>query len=203
MGEPIVSDRLSVIGPPVLVKPDTGSMVKDPSASIAPGEGTTLRWSDIHYTIKKVDPKTKEVEEKVLLHTMSGNALPGELFAILGTSGAGKSTLLDVLSGRLVSNDLKGMLMTNGHPVTNKGAYRKMTGYVMQSDALFPLLTVRETMRFAAYLRVQNKTRAEKDEIAEQTIALLKLENAATTIIGDENNRGLSGGQKRRVSIGE
>ena len=79
-------------------------------------------------------------------------------------------------------------------------AFRKETGYVMQSDALFPLLTVRETIRYAAYLRVHGKTRAECNEIAEHTIRELKLTKVVDTIVGDDDNRGLSGGEKRRVS---
>jgi ATP-binding cassette subfamily G (WHITE) protein 2 len=106
------------------------------------------------------------------------------------------------LSARLESQDLTGSLKTNGNTV-NKIAFRKETGYVMQSDALFPLLTVRETLRFAAYLRVHNvKSREEKNKIAEETLQLLRLEDCADTIIGDNDNRGISGGQKRRVSIG-
>lgn len=71
----------------------------------------------------------------------------------------------------------------------------------MQSDALFPLLTVRETIRYAAYLRIQDKTIQEKNDIADSIIKLLRLEKCADTIIGDDDNRGLSGGEKRRVSI--
>lgn len=159
---------------------------------------TVLSWEKISYSIlNKDDPSGK----KVLLQPMSGEARPQQLLAIMGSSGAGKSTLLDVLAGRLESSSLEGSLLTNGKHV-NKRQYRKITGYVMQSDALFPLLTVRETFQFAAYLRVSDKTVAEKNEIAEKTMQLLHLEDSAETIIGDDQNRGLSGGQKRRVSIG-
>lgn len=167
--------------------------------------GVRLSWDDISYsvTMKKKDEKgvADVVERKTLLHPMSGEALPGEILAIMGPSGAGKSTLLDVLSARLDSTHLKGTISANGTPV-NKASFRKMSGYVMQSDALFPLLTVRETFRFAAYLRIAHRTREEKNARAEESIQLLRLEKAADTIIGDDVNRGLSGGEKRRVSIG-
>ena len=52
----------------------------------------------------------------------------------------GKSTLLDVLAGRLDSIQCKGTVCVNGNPIDLK-SYRKETAYVMQSDALFPLLT--------------------------------------------------------------
>ena len=116
-----------------------------------------------------------------------------------GTSGAGKSTLLDVLAGRLVSKDLSGSILTN-NKVMDKEVFRKQSGYVMQSDALFPLLTVRETIQYAAYLRCTG-TVEEKNNFAETTIKLLKLDDCADTIVGDNDNRGISGGQKRRVSV--
>lgn len=165
-------------------------------------KGTVLEWIGIDYTVP-IPEASRTVDgpkEKVLLHNMSGIARPGELLAIMGTSGAGKSTLLDVLSGRLESNLLKGTLTASGVPV-DKRSFRKETGYVMQSDALFPLLTVRETIRYAAYLRIQNKTVQEKNETAEDIIKLLRLEKCADTIVGDDDHRGLSGGEKRRVSI--
>lgn len=114
---------------------------------------------------------------------------------------SGKSTLLDVLACRLESNALFGNVLCNGS-VVDKRSFRKETGYVMQNDALFPMLTVRETIRFAAYLRIANATRQEKNEIADKTITLLRLDDCADTIVGDNDNRGISGGQKRRVSIG-
>lgn len=181
------------------------------------GDGVTLKWSNIKYTVT-ID---KSGQTKDVLSNLAGTALPGELLAIMGTSGkscmeiiltgeglmsfffvgAGKSTLLDVLAGRLDSDGLSGEITTNGLPI-NKSVFRKESGYVMQSDALFPLLTVRETFQYAAYLRVHNKTTAEKKEIANKIIQLLRLERCADTAVGNDKIRGISGGEKRRVSIG-
>ena len=91
-------------------------------------------------------------------------------------------------------------MTTNGLPI-NKAVYRKQTGYVMQSDALFPLLTVREAIRYAAYLFCKNKSRTEKDAAVEEIISLLRLESCADTRVGNDETRGISGGEKRRVSI--
>jgi ABC-type multidrug transport system ATPase subunit len=114
----------------------------------------------------------------------------------------GKSTLLDILAGRLVdAKGLKGHITVNGSLV-NKKTFRKESGYVMQSDALFPLLTVRETFRYASYMRVPNKSRQEQRDIADTLIKLLRLDSCADTIIGNDQVRGVSGGEKRRVSIG-
>ena len=131
---------------------------------------------------------------------MSGRADPGEMLAIMGTSGAGKTTLLDILAGRLISKNLTGHILTNDRPV-NYSTFRKQSGYVMQSDALFPLLTVKETLHYAAHLGIQGKTYAEREAAANSTMMLLRLEHVQDTIIGDDLTRGLSGGEKRRVSI--
>lgn len=154
-----------------------------------------LDWMNISYCTSG-----KDGQKKVLIHPMSGSAAPGEMLALMGTSGAGKSTLLDILAGRLVSDNLTGQIMANNR-IVNFNTFRKQSGYVMQSDALFPLLTVKETLYYAAHLRIQGKTYAEREAIAESTMKLLRLEHVQNTIIGDELNRGLSGGEKRRVSI--
>jgi len=177
----------------------------------------TLSWERLTYSI--VD---KEKQSKTLIHPMSGEARPGgkhfrtvppsrprhslprarptEMLAIMGTSGAGKSTLLDIIAGRLVSSNVQGRISANGQPVDFK-AFRRQSGYVMQSDALFPLLTVKETLLYAARLRIPDKTWAEKQAIVQETMRLLGIDHVADTIVGNDMNRGLSGGEKRRVSI--
>ncbi len=99
--------------------------------------GAKLEWRDVHYSVEQKESKGAM---KTILHSISGEALPGEVLGIMGTSGAGKSTLLDVLAGRVVSNHLSGTISLNGVKIDRK-SFRRMSGYVMQSDALFPLLT--------------------------------------------------------------
>jgi ABC-type multidrug transport system ATPase subunit len=154
----------------------------------------SLEWVNIGYRVKKMG------DEKTILHPMTGRIDPGEMLAIMGTSGAGKTTLLDILAGRLISNNVTGHILTNDTPI-NYSTFRKQSGYVMQSDALFPLLTVKETLHYAAHLGIQGKTYAEREAAANSTMMLLRLEHVQDTIIGDNLNRGLSGGEKRRVSI--
>jgi ABC-type multidrug transport system ATPase subunit len=153
-----------------------------------------LEWESISYCIRE------KKELRTIIHPMSGHVDPGEMLAIMGTSGAGKSTLLDILAGRLISKNLTGHIFTNKKPV-NYSTFRKQSGYVMQSDALFPLLTVKETLHYAAHLSIQGKTYAEREAAANDTLTLLRLEHVQNTIVGDNLTRGLSGGEKRRVSI--
>lgn len=108
---------------------------------------------------------------------------------------------MDVIAGRLDSKYLTGSICAEGEEV-DKRKFRRESGYVMQSDALFPLLTVRETLQYAAELRIIDKSKAEKKQIADDVINILRLSKCANTIIGNDKIRGISGGEKRRVSIG-
>lgn len=80
---------------------------------------------------------------------------------------------------------------------------RKVIGYVRQDDSLLPYLTVRETLRFAASLRLaRSVNKRTRDQIVQQTIDELGLRDAADTIVGGPFRKGISGGEKRRLSIG-
>lgn len=75
--------------------------------------------------------------------------------------------------------------------------------YVMQADVLPPRLTVRETLRYSASLRLPATTTSqERDSVVEEVILQLGLKDCASTMIGDNSHAGCSGGEKRRVSIG-
>ncbi|KAJ4719782.1 ABC transporter G family member [Melia azedarach] len=78
-----------------------------------------------------------------------------------------------------------------------------ISAYVMQDDLLFPMLTVEETLMFAAEFRLPRTLSKSKKKLRVQAlIDQLGLRNAAKTVIGDEGHRGVSGGERRRVSIG-
>ncbi|OMO69879.1 ABC transporter-like protein [Corchorus olitorius] len=141
-------------------------------------------------------------KEAYLLNDISGQAMRGEILAIMGPSGAGKSTFLDALAGRIAQGSLEGSVRIDGKPVT--ASYMKMiSSYVMQDDQLFPMLTVYETFMFAAEVRLPPSiSREEKKKRVNELLAQLGLESAAHTYIGDEGRRGVSGGERRRVSIG-
>lgn len=140
------------------------------------------------------------IQERVILHGISGVASPGEILAVLGPSGSGKSTLLSALAGRLHGRGLTGTILANGRRLSRSTVRR--TGFVTQDDVLYPHLTVRETLVFCALLRLPRAlTRAEKASAAEAAIAELGLFKCADTIIGNSLIRGISGGERKRVSI--
>lgn len=138
---------------------------------------------------------------KTLLHSVDADLKPGTLTAIIGGSGSGKTTLLNNLAERVVSSRLsqQGLAVFNGQIGVNSVRH----AYVMQQDILLPTLTVRETLRYSADLRLPSSTNAEdRERIVEEVIRELGLKECANTRIGNSQHRGCSGGEKRRVSIG-
>ncbi|KAI4382856.1 hypothetical protein MLD38_008764 [Melastoma candidum] len=139
---------------------------------------------------------------KVLLDNISGEARDGEIMAVLGASGSGKSTLIDALANRIAKESLKGTVTLNGEVLESR-MLKVISAYVMQDDLLFPMLTVEETLMFAAEFRLPRSLPKSKKKLRVQAlIDQLGLRNAANTVIGDEGHRGVSGGERRRVSIG-
>lgn len=129
---------------------------------------------------------------------------PGEMLAMLGPSGSGKTTLLTALGDRLGagSGKLTGKITYNGKPFSN--AMKRNTGFVTQDDVLYPHLTVTETLVFTALLRLPNSLgKQEKIVQAEAVISQLGLSKCENSIIGGPFLRGVSGGERKRVSIGQ
>ena len=142
-----------------------------------------------------------------VLERVSTTFQAGELNVILGPSGSGKSSLLNTMARRLRSSPLtryrtSGAMLFNGVEPTDKEV-QSLCSYVTQDDsALLPYLTVRETLRFAAGLRLPRwMTKEEKVKRAEDVILKMGLKDCADVLVGNELLKGISGGEKRRVSI--
>ncbi|KAL2342908.1 hypothetical protein Fmac_004193 [Flemingia macrophylla] len=133
-----------------------------------------------------------------VLKNVSFQAKPWEILAIVGPSGAGKSSLLEILAGK--HSPQSGTVLLNHKPV-DKAQFRKLSGYVTQKDTLFSLLTVEETLMFSAKLRLK----LSQEQLCSRVKSLIQelgLDHVAATRIGDDRVRGISGGERRRVSIG-
>ncbi|CAM6051563.1 unnamed protein product [Sphagnum compactum] len=137
-----------------------------------------------------------------VLKQITCQARAGEILAVAGPSGAGKSTLLEVLAGRIQPSSPASSILVNGSPMDMQ-RFRRISGYVMQDDALFPMLTVEETLLYSARLRLRSTVPlVEKRARVEALMTELGLTHVAKTRIGNESVRGVSGGERRRVSIG-
>ncbi|KAL5225762.1 hypothetical protein ABZP36_012401 [Zizania latifolia] len=152
-----------------------------------------LKFEDVEYKVK-LTPKNpltaarvafashKSLDQgrcKHILKGIGGSVDPGEILALMGPSGSGKTTLLKILGGRL-SGGVKG-----------------------QDDVLFPQLTVEETLVFAAFLRLPARmSKQQKRDRVDAIITELNLQRCRHTKIGGAFVRGVSGGERKRTSIG-
>ncbi|MCO5567750.1 hypothetical protein L7F22_021444 [Adiantum nelumboides] len=196
-----------------------GSIVMDKRQADEAGNGNngfdvipiSLKFVDVTYSVsinkRQLSLKARSLclrgrpvtQEKQILHGVTGYVLSGELLALMGPSGSGKTTLINLLSGR--KNASKGSITYNDVPYSS--ALKRRMGFVMQDDILHSHLTVLETLQYAALLRLPGSlSKADKLCRAMEVISLLGLESCKDTIIGEPFLHGISGGERKRVSVG-
>ncbi|KAL1121443.1 hypothetical protein V6Z11_D01G232700 [Gossypium hirsutum] len=158
-----------------------------------------LKFTDVTY--KVIIKGMTSCEERDILNGITGAVNPGEVLALMGPSGSGKTTLLNLLGGRLIQSTVSGSITYNDQPYSK--FLKSRIGFVTQDDVLFPHLTVKETLTYAARLRLPKVlTRQQKEKRAVDVIYELGLERCQDTMIGGSFVRGVSGGERKRVCIG-
>ncbi|RLN25163.1 ABC transporter G family member 36 [Panicum miliaceum] len=164
-----------------------------------------------------------------ILHDVSGIIKPRRMTLLLGPPGSGKTTLLLALAGRL-DKDLKvsGKVTYNGHEMT-EFVPERTAAYISQHDLHIGEMTVRETLAFSARCQgvgsrfdmltelsrrekaanikpdadIDAFMKAKASVVTDYILKILGLEICADTMVGDEMLRGISGGQRKRVTTGE
>ncbi|KAI3523836.1 hypothetical protein L1887_02277 [Cichorium endivia] len=166
-----------------------------------------------------------------ILQSISGIIKPSRLTLLLGPPGAGKTTLLLALAGK-IDHDLKvsGNVTYCGHQLSEFTAQRTCA-YISPNNLHTGEMTVRETFDFsgrclgvgprykllAEILKMEKEAGTKPDPdinafmnattgtnfITEYVLKILGLETCADTMIGDQMRRGISGGEKKRVTTGE
>ena len=145
--------------------------------------------------------KTKQLK---IVKKVSGFAAPGQATYIMGSSGAGKTSLLNILADRVTSatnTKLSGNILFNDEMAVNKESFQKYAAYVMQDDVLFATFTVREALTFAARLKLK-VSEPEQDRLVAKIIVDLGMSHISESQIGDQQRKVLSGGERKRASIG-
>ncbi|KAH3714109.1 ABC transporter [Pelomyxa schiedti] len=160
---------------------------------------------------------------ETILHGVSGHVPAGKLLAIMGPSGSGKTTLVDILALRPKTGKATGYVawqvlqtppsvqilqsmqtatstldMVRYTPVES----HNLAAYVMQDDVFLGNLTVRETLRYS--LRLKQKCEsdtARENKLINTWISKMKLDKVADKPVGTPLKRGISGGERRRLSI--
>ncbi|XP_027001818.1 broad substrate specificity ATP-binding cassette transporter ABCG2d [Tachysurus fulvidraco] len=173
-------------------------ITKDP---VAQRHGATVSFHNVRYsvTMKSSSCKKKSVTKDILVD-LSGIMKPG-LNAILGPTGSGKSSFLDVLAARKDPSGLSGEVLIDG--ATQPSNFKCLSGYVVQDDVVMGTLTVRENLRFSAALRLSSTVKQkEKEARVNRLISELGLSKVADRRVGTQLIRGISGGERKRTSIG-
>ncbi|CBJ33450.1 conserved unknown protein [Ectocarpus siliculosus] len=168
-----------------------------------------FRFRDVRFSVEVSKMKASlmggEAGVKHILGGVSGAVESGQILAIIGSSGAGKTSLLDVLVGKVSAGtkglDITGDVTVNGKAMS-KSFFLENAAYVPQEDRLWSALTVRENLTFACKMYSPALSRADSDKRVNKVLASLGLEGCQHTKVGNVFLKGISGGQKRRTSIG-
>ncbi|MCB9778509.1 MAG: ATP-binding cassette domain-containing protein [Alphaproteobacteria bacterium] len=146
---------------------------------------------------------TRHIGEVTLLDDLSFTALSGEVIAVVGPSGAGKTTLLNAITGIAPADS--GVVELDGrdfHALLTQD--RSLVGSVPQDDIVHPELTVAESLAYSARLRLPpGQGSAGVDTAVDRVLGELGIAHIRGSRIGDALRRGISGGQRKRVNLGQ
>ncbi|CAB9508541.1 Putative white-brown complex homolog protein 30 [Seminavis robusta] len=201
-GVPVVFADVEEVEEPIKEAPiNDGPMV----APFKDKKDARLHWENVELTFDKGG----KTDKFTILNGVWGEAPQGEVSAIMGPSGSGKTSLLNVLSGRMTSSTA--FVTVNAEQVTWNGrkldvtalATRQTFAFVAQDDSLPITATPREAIMFSARLRLEkDKTEEELVEITNKMLDELHLDSCADTIVGGALLKGISGGERKRTSVG-
>ncbi|XP_026867371.2 ATP-binding cassette sub-family G member 5 [Electrophorus electricus] len=184
--------RTSKQNPPLPAQRQPSCSLSVKKASYTVSEHVGPWWNLSSYRKKW----TRQILNEVMLHVDSG-----QILGILGNSGSGKTTLLDAIAGRIgKSGTLTGEVFVNGRKI-KQDQFQECFSYVLQSDNLLSYLTVEETLTFTAQLALRWHSAQAIRKKVDAVMAELSLSHVAHSVIGGRIFPGISGGERRRVSI--
>eukprot|EP01088_Endostelium_zonatum_P016480 TRINITY_DN446_c0_g2_i1.p1 TRINITY_DN446_c0_g2~~TRINITY_DN446_c0_g2_i1.p1 ORF type:complete len:1646 (+),score=328.09 TRINITY_DN446_c0_g2_i1:46-4983(+) len=170
---------------------------KDHQATLWNTLPPVLLWR--RFVSKSIQTKTTDILKNVTFYMK-----PGSMTLLLGAPGSGKTTLFDIIANRIEKprGVVRGEVKFNGISLP-KNLHQRDVGYVTQRDDIhLPRLTVEETLRFAAECQLPGSP---PDYIISDRVNYLLggfgLDHRAGSLVGDNMLRGISGGEKRRLSI--
>ena len=179
-------ERSSVLAPGTIIRvgPYTLALRDDKLVLLDAGDRIRLDAANV----------VRQVQGQTLLNRISLSIEPGQFLGLVGGSGAGKSTLMRTLLG--IEPVTEGKIALNGEDLRSKfDVYRTQIGYVPQDDIVHSYLTVSEVLHYAAKLRLPPD--ADVRERVRSKLEQIELPESESKLVSQ-----LSGGQRKRVSIG-
>ena len=164
-------------------------------------DGFNLRIEDLIVWVPEVKKFGNVTPKKAILKGISTEFSQGTMTAIVGPSGSGKTTMMNYLSGRQDNSQAFRTYCNyflNDERIEDISPFKNIVGYVMQEDILESRNSPRDIFRLYARLRGLK----DQEEKVEEVLGVLNLHKCADTVVGDAFTRGLSGGEKKRTSIG-
>ena len=166
-------------------------------------EGVVRVWGADTFATLSARGLTRRIGDVSLLDDVRFTVFSGEVVAMVGPSGAGKTTLLNAIAG-VAPADFGEVTMDGQdfHQVLRVD--RSRVGIVPQDDIVHPELTVTESLGYSGRLRFPADTAvAEVETEVRRVLEELGIEHIADSRIGDATRRGISGGQRKRVNLGQ
>lgn len=161
-------------------------------ATDASSFGLSFRYENLSFQPRKAP--------RPILQKVTGSIERGSLVAVMGGSGAGKSTFVNVLMGK--TSHTAGSVTVNGQP-GRISRYKKLIGYVPQDDIVLPELTVYENILHSAKIRLPSTWSAvDIGAHVDSVVECLELAHVRDSLVGSVSKPVISGGQRKRVSIG-
>ena len=188
---------------PANAKKEAGDTTNGTTSKPHDGAPVELAFIDCKLTLK-VNSKGKASafgkEEKVLIRNVSGKVSSGEVLAIMGPSGAGKTVLLNLLTLEDGPATPTGSVTLNG-TLLNMQLYAKYCAFVPREDLLWAMLTPRQHLEHAFGLYRPALSGAERAAAIDELLDSTGMASCQNTRAGNALIKGLSGGQKRRLSL--
>lgn len=162
---------------------------------------------DLYKLIARFVPflQFKGGERRALVNDFTGVVRDGEMMLVLGRPGSGCSTFLKAIANnRETFADVKGDVTYGGIPAEKqKKMYRGEVNYNEEDDIHFAKLNVWQTFIFALMMKTKSKSKDQIPIIAEGLMKMFGISHTKYTFVGDAYTRGVSGGERKRVSIAE
>ncbi|MGB3713974.1 MAG: FHA domain-containing protein [Candidatus Promineifilaceae bacterium] len=192
-----VNDEFIEPGKPYPLHPGNTIRIGPIKFIFAPGEIQPLVDESRHMRLDALHLNQHVAKGVNLLQDISLAVLPREFVAVVGVSGAGKSTIMNALTGFWPASD--GQVLVNGTDLYKHfDAYRTDIGYVPQDDIIHKELSTQKALEYVARLRLPSDlSAAERRQVVEDELRVLGLSERKDVPVSK-----LSGGQRKRVSIG-